>query len=125
MTFANRHIGPRNADVDKMLRSIDATDLNELIEQTIPESIRFDRELALPDAVSEVQALADLAELAGRNRVMRSLIGQGYYDTVTPSVILRNVIEDPGWYRPTRLTNRRLLKDGSRPFSTFRPWSLI
>ncbi len=98
MTFANRHIGPRNADVDKMLRSIDATDLNELIEQTIPESIRFDRELALPDAVSEVQALADLAELAGRNRVMRSLIGQGYYDTVTPSVILRNVIEDPGWY---------------------------
>ena len=98
MTFANRHIGPRNADVDKMLRTIDAADMNELIEQTIPESILFGRELELAEAVSEVEALADLADLAGRNRVMRSLIGQGYYDTLTPSVILRNVIEDPGWY---------------------------
>jgi len=81
-----------------MLRAIDADSLEELIDQTIPQNIRFGRELELDEAKSEVEALQDLADLAGRNQVVRTLIGQGYYDTVTPTVILRNVIEDPGWY---------------------------
>lgn len=98
MNFANRHIGPVDADVDKMLRAIDAADLDELIEQTIPEPIRFEKMLDLPDALSEVEVLDDLREIAEQNRVMRSMIGQGYYDTRTPNVILRNILEDPGWY---------------------------
>ena len=98
MNFANRHIGPRAADIEKMLRTVDADDLNALIEQTIPEPIRFGGELDLPAAMSEVEVLEDLRLVADGNQVLRSMIGQGYYDTLTPNVILRNILEDPGWY---------------------------
>ena len=98
MNFANRHIGPRAADIDKMLRTVDADDLNALIEQTIPKPIRFGGELDLPTAMSEVEVLEDLRLVADGNQVLRSMIGQGYYDTLTPNVILRNILEDPGWY---------------------------
>ena len=98
MQFADRHIGPDAAAIDKMLSSIDATSVDELVDQTIPQPIRFDRVLDLPEALSEVEVLQQLKELGGQNQVLRSMIGQGYYDTHTPNVILRNVIEDPGWY---------------------------
>ena len=98
MEFQNRHIGPDEAELDKMLTSVGVESLADLIDQTVPNSIRFDRELDLPSAQSEVEALADLREMADANTVVRSLIGQGYYDTLTPTVILRNVLEDPGWY---------------------------
>lgn len=98
MEFQNRHIGPDDVEVDKMLTTIDAESLATLIDQTVPDTIRFDGSLALPSGLSEVEVLADLRTMAESNQVVRSLIGQGYYDTLTPTVILRNVLEDPGWY---------------------------
>ncbi len=100
-TFADRHIGPDPTEIDKMLATIGVESIDDLIDQTIPDDIRFDvdgRRLDLAPAVSEVEALRQLAEMAAKNRVVRSLIGLGYHDTVTPPVILRNVLEDPGWY---------------------------
>ncbi|MGI9608380.1 MAG: aminomethyl-transferring glycine dehydrogenase [Acidimicrobiales bacterium] len=96
--FTSRHIGPDGHERSKMLTTIDAESIDQLVEQAVPASIAFGSTLDLPAAVSEVDVLADLADLAGRNRVVRSLIGQGYHDTHTPAVILRNVLEDPGWY---------------------------
>ncbi|NNK92344.1 MAG: glycine dehydrogenase (aminomethyl-transferring), partial [Acidimicrobiia bacterium] len=97
-SFADRHIGPDGDDLELMLEVIGVESLDQLIDQTVPASIRFDRDLELPPAVTEVDVLADLADLAARNRPMRSCIGLGYHDTHTPAVILRNVLEDPGWY---------------------------
>ena len=97
-SFPERHIGPRLADIAKMLAEIGAESLDDLISQTVPSGIRTDRPLALGPALSEMAALADLSELAGDNRVFTSMIGLGYYDTVTPPVILRNVLENPAWY---------------------------
>lgn len=98
MEFQNRHIGPDDVELDKMLTTIDADSLGSLVDQTVPDSIRFAGHLDLADALSEVEVLADLRHMASANQVVRSLIGQGYYDTHTPAVVLRNVLEDPGWY---------------------------
>ncbi len=95
--FADRHIGPRSADVEKMLATIGATTLDDLIGQTVPESI-LDTHLDLPDALTEPEVVARLSELAGRNKVLTSLIGLGYHDTIMPPVIQRNVLENPAWY---------------------------
>ena len=81
-----------------MLEVVGAASLDELIDRTAPAAIRTERPLALPPAIGEDQALAALRALAGRNRVLTSMIGMGYYGTHTPSVILRNVLENPGWY---------------------------
>jgi len=97
-SFTTRHIGPTPADLEKMLATLGLSSLDELIDQAVPASIRTDKPLALDDAVSEPQALAWLRELADRNTVATSLIGQGYYGTHTPGVILRNVMESPAWY---------------------------
>ena len=96
--FVDRHNGPDETQQDKMLVTVGVETLDQLIAETVPDNISYSGLLDLPAAMSEVEALADMAELAGRNTVLRSLIGQGYYDTLTPSVILRNVLEDPGWY---------------------------
>jgi glycine dehydrogenase len=96
-TFADRHIGPRPSDVEKMLATIGAASLDELVSQTVPESI-LDRRLELPGALSEPAVVSRLSELAAKNRVIPSLIGLGYYDTITPPVIQRNVLENPAWY---------------------------
>src|SRR5213075_182748 len=74
------------------------TTLEELIEKTIPSSIRSDSDLELPGAISEAELLSELKEVSLRNKTFRTYIGQGYYDTIVPSVILRNVFENPGWY---------------------------
>jgi glycine dehydrogenase len=96
-TFADRHIGPRAADVEKMLATIGVASLDELVSETVPDSI-LDRTLELPAALSEPAVVARLAELASGNAVIPSLIGLGYYDTITPPVIQRNVLESPSWY---------------------------
>ena len=96
-TFADRHIGPRPADVEKMLATVGAASLDELISETVPDSI-LDTTLELPPALTETETVARLAELASRNEVLPSLIGLGYYDTITPPVIQRNVLENPAWY---------------------------
>ncbi|HEY2432517.1 MAG TPA: aminomethyl-transferring glycine dehydrogenase [Vicinamibacterales bacterium] len=99
-TFQRRHIGPDAAQQDEMLRAIGVPSLDALIEQTIPAGIRFARRLSLPPAESEAGYLRRLRHVAARNRVTRSYIGMGYYDTHTPAVILRNIFENPGWYTP-------------------------
>ena len=98
--FAPRHIGPSTDERDAMLQAIGASSLDALIDEAIPSSIRLTRPLSLPPAESEHQYLRRLAEVASRNKVFRSYIGLGYHDTITPSVILRMVMENPGWYTP-------------------------
>jgi glycine dehydrogenase len=97
-SFSDRHIGPRPADISKMLAEVGAESLDALIAETVPKGIRTDRSLALGPTLSETAALAELSQLAARNKVFTSMIGLGYYDTITPPVILRNVLENPGWY---------------------------
>ena len=99
-TFAPRHIGPRGADVAAMLKEIGARSLDALIDEAIPASIRLKSPLKLPPAESESTYLARLKTIARKNKVFRSFIGLGYYDTLTPSVIRRCVFENPGWYTP-------------------------
>jgi glycine dehydrogenase len=96
--FADRHIGPSRAELTEMAKTVGYPGVAELIDAAVPEAIRTGRPLDLPPAVSETAALARLRELAGRNQVLTSMIGLGYHGTVTPGVILRNVLENPGWY---------------------------
>src|SRR5437016_11775474 len=98
--FARRHIGPSREDRDRMLQAVGAASLDALIDEAIPASIRLERPLNLPPPESEHYYLRRLAALARQNAVFRSYIGLGYHDTITPSVILRMVMENPGWYTP-------------------------
>jgi glycine dehydrogenase len=99
-SFQTRHIGPDAAERDAMLAAVGVPSLDALIEQTIPPGIRLPAGLDMPAGESEHGYLRRLAGLAARNETTRSYIGMGYYDCVTPSVILRNVFENPGWYTP-------------------------
>jgi glycine dehydrogenase len=96
--FIDRHLGPRTADIQKMLAALGHDSLDALIEAVIPESIRTVSSLNLPPARTEREALSAMAAMAEANRIHRSYLGQGYHDTITPSVILRNILENPGWY---------------------------
>ncbi len=97
-TFAARHIGPGEEDIAEMLAAIGVDSLDALADATVPESIRLREALGLPDALSEDEALARIQKIAGRNEVFRSFIGMGYHGTITPPVIQRNILENPGWY---------------------------
>jgi glycine dehydrogenase len=97
-SFVERHIGPDEAEISAMLEVVNAVSLDELIAQTVPESIRANAALRLPPAIDEAAVLRDLRGLARRNVVKHSLIGMGYHGTITPPVIQRNVLENPGWY---------------------------
>jgi glycine dehydrogenase len=96
--FPRRHIGPSAADQAAMLEALGQPSLDALIDATIPASLRTTRPLDLSAPRDEAEALADLRVLAGRNAVLRACIGMGYSDTITPPVILRNIVENPGWY---------------------------
>ena len=96
--FSGRHIGPNKAETLLMLQAIGVNSLEELISKTIPDDIRIKESLDTPPAISEFEYLNGLKKVAAKNKVFKSYIGQGYYDTITPSVILRNVFENPGWY---------------------------
>lgn len=96
--FIPRHIGPSEADQAKMLAVIGCTSLDALIEEVVPPRIRNQAPLALPGSRSEPDVLAELKQVAARNKVFRNYIGQGYYGTHTPNVVLRNVLENPAWY---------------------------
>jgi glycine dehydrogenase len=96
--FKDRHIAPNSEDTEAMLNTLGLSSVEELIDQTIPEKIRLKAPLNLPDAKSEKEYLDSLKQTASLNKVFKSYIGQGYYDNITPGVILRNVFENPGWY---------------------------
>ncbi|HEX5695180.1 MAG TPA: aminomethyl-transferring glycine dehydrogenase [Acidimicrobiia bacterium] len=95
--FADRHIGPRSGDIEKMLATIGAATLDEMVAETIPASI-LDTTLDLPEPMSEQETIGKLRSFASQNTVLTSLIGLGYHDTITPPVIQRNVLESPAWY---------------------------
>jgi len=96
--FSTRHIGPSDAEQARMLQAVGYESVADLVAMAVPGAIRTATAMALPDAVNEQEALAELRALAGRNKVLTSMIGLGYHDTITPGVILRNVLENPGWY---------------------------
>src|SRR5207248_39202 len=96
--FVDRHIGPNTRDVEEMLAALGVRNLDELIDRTVPASIRMQKPLDLPAGRSEFGLLRELSGIAARNQVFRSYIGMGYSDTVTPAVIQRNILENPGWY---------------------------
>ena len=96
--FVGRHIGSNDAGIAAMLAAIGVDSLAQLIDETVPAAIRLPAALALPGPMPEHEALAKLKAVAAKNRLMKSLIGMGYHDTLTPAVLTRNVIENPGWY---------------------------
>ncbi|MEK6615585.1 MAG: glycine dehydrogenase (aminomethyl-transferring), partial [Bacteroidota bacterium] len=97
-SFASRHIGPRENDLQDMLQKIGASSLDELINQTIPSNIRLKKSINLPDGLSEFEYLKELKTTASRNKIFKSYIGGGYYNCIVPPVIQRNILENPGWY---------------------------
>ncbi len=97
-SFVPRHVAPTDADIAAMLETLGYPSLDALIDDTIPEGIRFRRALDLPAPESEHAALARLKTIAAKNRIFRSFIGQGYHGTIVPSVIQRTILENPGWY---------------------------
>ncbi len=96
--FQRRHIGPNAGDAQAMLKTIDVQTMDELVSKTVPDAIRIKKPLDLPAAISEFEYLGELKKAASKNKVYKNYIGQGYYGTITPSVILRNIFENPGWY---------------------------
>ena len=97
-SFSNRHIGPNEIEKSEMLKSIGVSSIASLIDKTIPANIRLNSELDIANAMSEAEYLKHITELGNKNNVLKSFIGLGYYETIVPSVILRNVLENPGWY---------------------------
>ncbi|MEL6652447.1 MAG: hypothetical protein AAFQ87_16720 [Bacteroidota bacterium] len=97
-TFDKRHIGPSEADLAHMLKVVNASSLDQLIDETVPARIRLEQALQTLEAQGEHEYLQRLQAIAAQNKLYRSYIGLGYYDCITPSVILRNIFENPGWY---------------------------
>ncbi len=97
-TFRKRHIGPDDAELDSMLEAVGADSLNQLLQETIPEHIRLQEPVHLQEAVTEYKLLADIKHIARKNRLFKSYLGLGYSNCIVPSVILRNILENPGWY---------------------------
>ncbi|HYX14730.1 MAG TPA: aminomethyl-transferring glycine dehydrogenase [Nostoc sp.] len=97
-SFVPRHIGPNSEDIQLMLKVLGFPSMDALINQTVPQAIRLKQPLKLPEAESEYAALTSLKKVAAKNQVFRSYIGMGYYDSITPPVIGRNILENPGWY---------------------------
>ncbi len=97
-SFSNRHIGLNESEIAQMLEVLGISSLEDLIDKTVPGTIRLKNDLQLPPALSESAALAKIKAIASKNQVYRSFIGMGYYNCITPPVILRNILENPGWY---------------------------
>src|SRR3979490_1533994 len=96
--FSRRHIGPNENETAEMLQAVGFENLGALIDATVPKNIRLDRELNLPEAKSEHDALAELRAISKKNKIAKSFLGAGYSDCITPPVIQRNILENPGWY---------------------------
>ena len=98
--FIQRHIGPREAELGEMLRTVGAESIDALIDEVVPAAIRLEKPLEAPQAETEAALLSRLRRLGQTNDCWHSFIGGGYYGCVTPPVILRNLLENPGWYTP-------------------------
>jgi len=96
--FEIRHIGPREEDIPDMLRTIGVSGLEELIDKIVPSDIRLKKPLDLPEGISEYQYFKKIREIASKNKLFKNYIGNGYYNTVFPAVIQRNILEKPNWY---------------------------
>ena len=96
--FASRHIGPNEDEISKMLSALEVDSIEELLSQTLPEEIRLKRPLALREGISEYRFLSELRALSDENQLFETYIGMGYHPTITPAVIQRNILENPGWY---------------------------
>lgn len=108
--FISRHIGVDEDSRAEMLKTIGASSLEDLVKRTVPETIRHDELLDLGEPMLEVDVLDELRAIAAKNKVRTSLIGMGYYNTITPPVIARNVLENPAWYTAYTPTNLKLVK---------------
>lgn len=97
-TFPRRHLGSESNEVQSMLKQLGVKNIDEMLAKTIPSAIRSPKPLSIPEGVPERQLLARLKDIASKNKINRSYIGQGYTDTVVPNVILRNILENPAWY---------------------------
>ena len=96
--FAFRHIGPKEEEISKMLTALEVDSIEELLSQTLPEEIRLKKPLALREGITEYRFLNELRALSDQNQLFETYIGLGYHPTVTPAVIQRNILENPGWY---------------------------
>lgn len=122
-TFPRRHNGPSDAEIKAMLETIDVKDMEELVLKTVPANIRSKDALALEEGLTESELMERLKRIASKNKVYKSYIGMGYANTIVPSVILRNVLESPGWYTQVSIIQVLLvlhnLKELSREKSDF------
>ena len=96
--FSRRHIGPSTSELKNMLETIGVNSIEDLLSQTIPDKIRLKTDLKIPDAISEMEFLKEIKKFSSLNKNFKTYIGLGYHDTFTPSVIQRNILENPGWY---------------------------
>ena len=96
--FLSRHLGPQDKDIESMLDYLEFDSLHDLVQSVVPNNVLSKYQSKIPQALSENQTLSQLDKYAKKNNVFKSLIGMGYYDTITPSVIRRNILENPGWY---------------------------
>ena len=97
-SFSLRHIGPKENDLQDMLKAVGADSLDQLIYETLPDDIRLKKELELAPAMSENEYITHSISLAAKNKIFKSYIGLGYHESITPPVIQRNILENPGWY---------------------------
>ena len=125
LPFTSRHHGMSIADHQHMLEMINAKDMEQLIEETIPKGIRLKCDLNIPAALTEEEFLVEFRKIARMNKVYTSYIGQGYYDTFLPTVIQRNILENPAWYTAYTPYQAEIAQAGWKRLSTFKLWSVI
>ena len=120
--FHARHLGPWDAEQAAMLSAIGVASRQALIDGIVPASIKRGNPMDLPAPLTEAQALAELKGIAQQNKLMRNYIGQGYYGTLTPGVILRNILENPAWYTAYTPYQAEISQGRMEALSTSRPW---
>jgi Glycine cleavage system protein P (pyridoxal-binding), N-terminal domain len=114
-TFESRHIGPNEQEIKKMLQKLQLNSVEELIAQTIPEAIRLKEPMQLPEGISEHQFLKEIQKLANENQLFDCYIGLGYHPAITPAVIQRNILENPGWYTAYTPYQAEIAQDDWKP----------
>lgn len=121
-TFVPRHIGPTEPEIQEMLAALGLPSLEALVDATVPGEIRLQNAMNMPAPRGEQAVLEELRSMAVQNQVWRTLIGMGYYDCVTPPVIQRNILENPGWYTQYTPYQAEIAQGGSRRWSISRRW---